>query len=287
MDELMAGGGGAPAPATAAAPAAADPEPDFNEDPRAWYLWKDRQRDAEMAKSLEERFGPLAAYVKRAEETEAQARERMQREAVTRQEMTVRQRMAVEGEDDYLATPDGAGYYERFLEQWGHQGDAQRGVPPIDGRFARGLMAGGVSPQRARTMNWLLVQGIAEMAFAENVNPAVVMDAIARQLGAGGGSDPAQTSAPPAPVAHPAARAGTREIARLKAGAAAANGGAAGSLSDAGAGKPATASVEGAVKTGSLDAIKEAVKARYGTALSPQAAAALRRVAHEMRGKGA
>lgn len=291
--ERMEQGQGAPpaAPALAAGEEDPEPQPDAYRDDwsyqQAWIGWNTRQANRQITKAWEEKFGPVAEYVKRAEETEQQFRERQQRQALIHEELSTRQRMMVEGEEDYLATPEGEGYYDRFLLRFGHQGAPEHGVPPIDGTVTRGLMRAGIPADTARQMNWLAVQAYGEMALKFNINPAVLVDAMLREEldsvlhflgrapgGNGNGAEPAP--APAAPAVHP-------EMRRIRAGAAAAAGGPAGSAGDGGGGRPATASVEGAIKTNSLDAIKQAVAERYKHLTPAQRAAALRQVAHGLR----
>lgn len=87
-----------------------DLEPDFNADPKGWYLWRDR----ETAREFEKRLDPLRQFVEmQARAFEANQQQTWQSQQAAARNAEARSLMA-ESEQAYLQTPEGAGFNDRL-----------------------------------------------------------------------------------------------------------------------------------------------------------------------------
>lgn len=207
-------------PAAAAPAKAEDPEPDFDQDPRSWYLWRDRQ----SVKAIEERLSPLTKLF----ESQEDRRQQEQRQAAQQEQFFAalderRETMEV-AEELYAASPQGQGYQERLdvyaktlLQRFRAMGypDQPSGNVPA-----------------ASALVGMHLNGMVVMALQHGFNPAAYVDSAIRAEGIG-----AQAPAGPVPERKPAPTAARRE--ETQALEKAARSGLAGSLSQGGVGKTA------------------------------------------------
>lgn len=289
----------APQEAAPAAPATPeDPEPksdDFRDDwsyQQAWIAWNGRQQEQRILAAMEKQIGPVAEQVKRAHETQAQYEERVAIEREVAAEHQRHRELAVYSEQEYTATPEGEGYYDRFIWHFGHPGAPEQGVPPIDGVFTQALVDAGFPVQEARRANWLNVQALNSIALGYNIPPAVLIDSFNRRMLSSAaeflgvkpnGHAAAAETPPPAPRVHPAARKGQKEIQQLQEAAAAAAP-AAGSLRDGASGKPQAINFKALAGKGK-EAVQQALEAKYGKNWKA-GLREMRRAVNEMRQMG-
>ncbi len=202
----------------AAPPPPADPEPDFDQDPRAWYLWRDRQ----SVKAIEDRLAPLTKlFESQAERREDERRREAQQEQFFAALDERRETMEV-AEELYGASPQGQGYKERLgvyadklLQRFRAMGypDQPRGNIPA-----------------ASALVGMHLNGMVVMALQHGFNPAAYVDSAIRAEGI------AAPAASPVPERKPAPAARREETQALER---AARSGLAGSLSQGGVGKTA------------------------------------------------
>lgn len=156
-----------------AAGQAEDPEPNFEEQPKAWYAWQFRQSQ----RAFEEKLKPLEEFVSGQSKHFETAQQQQQREQQVRAQRAELAGLMAEAEQEYIGTPEGAGYPQRLLafaqKLQGHYMRFSQADP------ARGLSR----EQAAGAMVAQHLDGMVQLALARGWNPAVYVDAEAEAWG--------------------------------------------------------------------------------------------------------
>lgn len=167
-----------------------DPEPDIATDPRAWYLWRDRQ----STRALRQEMAPVLGFI----QSEGQRRQQEAQAAFQRQQVeqaTAQLRaVATEGENAYFAAaPDAAAGYHEDLHWY-------RDV------LFKSYLHVGMAPEQAAGFVSQAFDNLVLTALRANMNPAAAVHAFiqGQRYGNGHGAPQAQEG-PQAPAGAPIA----------------------------------------------------------------------------------
>jgi hypothetical protein len=141
-----------------------DPEPPFEQDPKGWYLWRDRQSGRELRQALAEQ-----------QYTQQQAAWQQQLPAYAAQVQEVQAQQAIYGmatlEQEY-ATRVAPGYYERVAAFQDHQ----RRFHEAAGHTYQALRPNGQPVAAAQLMAEGDILNVMQQALAAGEHPAVRLD---------------------------------------------------------------------------------------------------------------